>query len=79
MLGRVFGSWVTNQLNEKRYTITIIGDDEASSKSELLAFSASLCGAPTDVVVRKPQERSGDDIGGDRHGEISISHATAPV
>jgi transcription elongation GreA/GreB family factor len=46
-----FGCRVSIVMNGQRRTITIVGDDEASPKSGLLAFSAPLCRAIMDAVV----------------------------
>jgi transcription elongation GreA/GreB family factor len=59
-----FGCRVTMRLNGRRQTITIVGDDEASPQSGLLAFSAPLCRAIMDAEVgeRLPFANKADAI-----------------
>jgi transcription elongation GreA/GreB family factor len=59
-----FGCRVTMALNGRRQTITIVGDDEASPQSGLLAFSAPLCRAIMDAEVgeRLPFANKADAI-----------------
>jgi transcription elongation GreA/GreB family factor len=46
-----FGCQVTIVLNGRTQAITIVGDDEASPQSGMLAFSAPLCRAIMDAEV----------------------------
>ncbi len=68
-----FGCTVAFRLNGQQRSITIVGDDEASPTSGLLAFSAPLCRAMMDAEV-------GDrlDFGG-RHEAIEILAIEPPA